>query len=664
MSVAGMNQIAESVAANQRARSRRRRGRASSALWYLLLTAIAVITVFPFFWMLSTSLKGPLDPITSVPPQFLPGNPTLANYEKVLASLPIPRFFFNSVVVSVAVGLLNVLVAALAAYPLAKMRFPGRDAIFYLLLATLIVPAQLTYIPSFVLAVNVFHYYDTLPALIFPNLVSAFNIFLLRQAFRGIPQDLLDAARVDGAGEFRIWRSIAHAARPAVAGRGRDLHVRDVVERLPVAVADAPHSGRHDTPRRSRRAPGLLLVRRPLDRGRRDDDDHPDPDLLHPRPALLRARPGRRRQGVTADRILERVMLAFEGEGVPSWVVKRLAEAPAAGVTLFMAVNVMRLAQVRELTEAVQRAAVAGGAVASAGADGPLLIAADQEGGQLNALGAEATQFAGNMALGAVDDEGLTERVGAAIGREARALGINVIYAPVLDLASEPGNSAMGIRSFGDDPAAVARHGAAMIRGLQSAGVAASVKHFPGLGARGPGHALQARGRAGERRGPRRERARPVPGGDRGGRPARHVGTCRRAGTDRRPDAPRDPVADRHGRHAARRARLPRADHQRRLRHARPGPGSGAGRGGHRRHPRRDRSAPLRAGPARSAPDRGDAPRGCCPRLVRTGRTGGLERATGRPSIAGSRPRARCPTSMSSGPPSTRRSRASSQSER
>jgi putative chitobiose transport system permease protein len=218
VSVAGMSQIAESVAANQRARARRRRGVASSALWYIVLTAIAVITVFPFFWMLMTSLKGPLDPITSVPPQFLPTNPTLANYEKVLASLPIPRFFLNSVVVSVAVGLLNVLVAALAAYPLAKMRFPGRDAIFYLLLATLIVPAQLTYIPSFILAVNVFDYYDTLPALIFPNLVSAFNIFLLRQAFRSVPQDLIDAARVDGAGEFRIWRSILlPIVRPSLA---------------------------------------------------------------------------------------------------------------------------------------------------------------------------------------------------------------------------------------------------------------------------------------------------------------------------------------------------------------------------------------------------------------------------------------------------------------
>ena len=205
MTTAGMSQIAESVAANQRARARRRRGVASSALWYIVLTAIAVITVFPFFWMLMTSLKGPLDPITSVPPQFLPSNPTLANYEKVLASLPIPRFFFNSVVVSVAVGLLNVLVAALAAYPLAKMRFPGRDAIFYLLLATLIVPAQLTYIPSFILAVQTFHYYDTLAAVILPGIASAFNIFLMRQAFRGIPNDLIDAARVDGAGEWRIW---------------------------------------------------------------------------------------------------------------------------------------------------------------------------------------------------------------------------------------------------------------------------------------------------------------------------------------------------------------------------------------------------------------------------------------------------------------------------
>lgn len=164
-------------------------------------------------------------------------------------------------------------------------------------------------------------------------------------------------------------------------------------------------------------------------------------------------------------------MLAFEGMSVPAAVDERLRRAPAAGVTLFRAHNVESPGQVRALTTHVQ---VATG--------GGLIIAADQEGGQLIALGDGSTPFAGNMALGAVDDVGLTERVGRAIGTEARAMGVNVVYAPVLDVASNPLNPALGIRAFGDDPALVGRHGAAMVRGLQSAGVAASIKHFPGAG--------------------------------------------------------------------------------------------------------------------------------------------------------------------------------------
>jgi beta-N-acetylhexosaminidase len=111
-----------------------------------------------------------------------------------------------------------------------------------------------------------------------------------------------------------------------------------------------------------------------------------------------------------------------------------------------------------------------------------LLVAADQEGGQFIGLGDGSTPFAGNMALGAVDDVELTERVGRAIGLEARAMGVNVVYAPVLDVASNPANPALGIRAFSDDPAVVARHGTAMVRALQSAGVAATVKHVPGAG--------------------------------------------------------------------------------------------------------------------------------------------------------------------------------------
>jgi putative chitobiose transport system permease protein len=199
-------------------RTHRLRKRLTDAGWYVLLLGMTVITVFPFAWMLLTSLKGPNDPIFSVPPEILPGDPTLANYAKVLDTLPVPAFFANSIIVSVSVTVLSVLVSALAAYPLAKMRFKGREAIFYLLLATLIVPVQLTYIPSFVLAVNVFHYYDTLAALVFPTLASAFNIFLMRQAFKGVPNDLIDAARIDGASELRVWWNVLMpVVRPSLA---------------------------------------------------------------------------------------------------------------------------------------------------------------------------------------------------------------------------------------------------------------------------------------------------------------------------------------------------------------------------------------------------------------------------------------------------------------
>jgi putative chitobiose transport system permease protein len=201
-----------------RRRRRPRRGRVVSALWYAVFTLIALVTVFPFAWILLTSFKGPGDILFAVPPPVIPHDWTLANYGKVLAALPVPRFFLNSILVSVTLTALNVLVTSLAAYPLAKMQFRGRDAIFYLLLATLIVPVQLTYVPSFVLAVNVFGYYDSLPALVFPNLASAFNIFLMRQAFRGVPNDLIDAARVDGARELRIWwQVLMPIVRPSLA---------------------------------------------------------------------------------------------------------------------------------------------------------------------------------------------------------------------------------------------------------------------------------------------------------------------------------------------------------------------------------------------------------------------------------------------------------------
>lgn len=188
------------------------------------------------------------------------------------------------------------------------------------------------------------------------------------------------------------------------------------------------------------------------------------------------------------------VMLAFDGPTVPDELRARLAEAPAAGVTLFRHGNVRDPGQVRALTDELQAAAGAAGPDAAGPGAPSLLVAADQEGGQLVALGDQTTQFAGAMALGAAGDPDLAERVGRATGLELRAMGVTVNYAPVCDLATNPANPGLGIRSFGDDPAAASALAAACVRGLRSAGVAATVKHFPGKGEMGldTHHALGA----------------------------------------------------------------------------------------------------------------------------------------------------------------------------
>lgn len=197
---------------------RRRSKWLENTFWYILLSLIGVFTVFPFLWVLLTSFKGPYDPIVSVPPQLIPQDPTLENYRRVWQMLPVGRFYINSILVTFSVVVFNLLFNSLAAYPLAKMKFRGRDLVFYLLLATYIVPPVLTSIPGFVLAVNVFKYYDKLTSVIFPYMASVLGIFLLRQAYKSVPDDLIDAARMDGANEFRIWWSILlPIIRPSLA---------------------------------------------------------------------------------------------------------------------------------------------------------------------------------------------------------------------------------------------------------------------------------------------------------------------------------------------------------------------------------------------------------------------------------------------------------------
>jgi len=165
-------------------------------------------------------------------------------------------------------------------------------------------------------------------------------------------------------------------------------------------------------------------------------------------------------------------MLAFEGTTAPPEFLAALGEGHIPGVTIFRH-NVESAGQVAQLTDALQ---------AASGSDLPLLIAADQETGQLVGLGEDTTPFPGAMALGAVGEPDLAERVGAAVGTELRALGVTMNYAPVCDIATNPANPSLGIRSFSADSGAVAELAAATIRGMASAGVVATAKHFPGKG--------------------------------------------------------------------------------------------------------------------------------------------------------------------------------------
>jgi len=152
---------------------------------------------------------------------------------------------------------------------------------------------------------------------------------------------------------------------------------------------------------------------------------------------------------------LGRLMIAFAGTELPPSAARRINEQGVAGVTLFRVHNIVDPPGIRRLTAAIQTARPAGAP--------PLLVAADQEGGQLVGLGEGTTQFAGAMALGATGDEQLAERVAGATARELRALGVNVNYAPVCDVANNPANPALGIRSFGDDPEAVGTLAAATV---------------------------------------------------------------------------------------------------------------------------------------------------------------------------------------------------------
>lgn len=193
------------------------RGRQRGTIWVnLALVGGLILMVGPFIWMILGSLKTTAE-LRRVPPTWIPEAPTLNNYVDLFERLDFARFFLNSAVIATAVTLGNLVFCAMLAYALAKLNFPGRKAIFAVVLATLMVPGLVTFMPLFVLVANM-GMVNTYAGLALPFLAQAFGVFLLRQFMLGIPDELLDAARIDGAGEHYIfWRIVLPLTGPALA---------------------------------------------------------------------------------------------------------------------------------------------------------------------------------------------------------------------------------------------------------------------------------------------------------------------------------------------------------------------------------------------------------------------------------------------------------------
>jgi ABC-type glycerol-3-phosphate transport system permease component len=184
----------------------------------LLLVATGLFTL-PFLWSLSISFQPPGD-VFRWPIKLIPDPATLQNYERLWTEIPFARWLFNSSYVTLTVTAANLFLDALAGYAFARLRFPGRNVLFALLLATLMVPSHVVLVPKFML-LNAFGLVNTYTALIAPATVQVVGLFLMKQFFESIPRQLEEAARIDGCNRFQVfWRVVLPLSKPALAALG------------------------------------------------------------------------------------------------------------------------------------------------------------------------------------------------------------------------------------------------------------------------------------------------------------------------------------------------------------------------------------------------------------------------------------------------------------
>ncbi|HZM80557.1 MAG TPA: carbohydrate ABC transporter permease [Candidatus Limnocylindrales bacterium] len=198
---------------------RRSPDRAATTVLYVVLVAGLLVMTAPFVWMLLSSFKSEGE-LRQAPPTWLPTDPTWANYRELFDRLDFPLYFTNSALVAILVTAGNLLLCSATGYALAKLRFAGRRALFLLVLGNLMVPPAATFVPQFVLVSNL-GLVNTYAGLVLPNIALAVNVFLMRQFILSIPDDLLESARVDGAGEWRVyWQIVLPLCGPALATVG------------------------------------------------------------------------------------------------------------------------------------------------------------------------------------------------------------------------------------------------------------------------------------------------------------------------------------------------------------------------------------------------------------------------------------------------------------
>lgn len=188
--------------------------RATQTLLYAVLLIGGIVMVIPFVWMLATSLKPAKEVFLG---NFFPLAPTFENYQIVLDKVPFARWYLNSLIVALLTTLSVAFFDSLVGFALAKYEFPGKNIIFIFILSTLMVPTEMLIIPWFILSSNL-NWVDTYWGIMFPGVMSAFGVFLMKQFMEGIPSELLDAARIDGVSEFGLfWRIAMPLVRPALA---------------------------------------------------------------------------------------------------------------------------------------------------------------------------------------------------------------------------------------------------------------------------------------------------------------------------------------------------------------------------------------------------------------------------------------------------------------